>query len=389
MRFGARLKLKKIIFCRDCKSLVDLLGFCNFEPVKILFLTRQKSVAGSAYSINYLANGLAEKGHETWVGGRPGAFVLRLAERFPAVRKMTFDFKGYTDWKTARSIAVFVKKNSIDLVNAQSGQDRVMVILASMLFGMKARVVFTRRQRPRDEPWLKRWLHLQVASKIVVISHGLKQLFRNKGYREQDLHVIYNGLPDDLPSRVDPQKVKTLRSHYEIPAHHKVVGCVSRLKEQHQLIRAASFLPEHTTLLFVGIQRSDLQEVIDQEKPRQHLVFTASKDHDEVLNHYKLMDVNVLASKMDGFGLTLVEAMALGVPVIGSNFGGIPDVIGEDENGLLFDNGDIAAFGDKINRILTDEQLRSRLVANGKKAYLEKFALKQTVAAYEQFFSQL
>lgn len=356
--------------------------------MKILFITKQKSVAGSAYSVSYLAGGLVEKGHKVWVGARKHAFLLKLVEGKPLIKKVHFPFKGYSDWETAREIGRLVRSEGIDIVNAQSGQDRFLMVLAKWLFGMKAQVVFTRRQRPRDEPWLKRFLHTKTA-KIVVISEGVKELFLKKGYREEQLHVIYNGLPPDLEKQVKAEDVSRLRKQYQIPSANKVIGCVSRLKEQAQIIRACQYLEENITFLFIGIEQAQVQEVIDEVEPKQQLLFTAVLNHQQVLTHYRLMDVNILASKMDGFGLTLVEAMALSVPVIGSNFGGIRSVIGDNENGLLFENGDIKGLANQITTVLHDENLRERLITKGREAYLTRFNLNRTIEAYERFFQEL
>ncbi len=356
--------------------------------MKILFITKQKSVAGSAYSVSYLAKGLAEKGHEVWVGARKEAFLLKLVAEEKQVKHVHFPFSGYTDWKTAREISRFVSAEGIDIINAQSGQDRFLMVLAKWIFGLKAKVIFTRRQRPRDEPWLKRFLHTKTAN-IVVISDGVKDLFLKKGYSEEQLHVIYNGLPPDLEKQVNPAEVARLKQDYQIPEGNKVIGCVSRLKEQAQIIRACQFLDENITLLFIGIEQKQVQEVINEVEPKQQLLFTSVLDHQKVLTHYPLMDVNILASKMDGFGLTLVEAMALGVPVIGSNFGGIRSVIGDNENGLLFENGDIEGLANKITSVLQNEELRKKLIQRGRKAYLTRFNLERTINEYESYFQQL
>ena len=356
--------------------------------MKILFITQQKSVAGSAYSVNYLAKGLAAKGHKIWVGARKQAFLFKLVEDDDLVKRVDFPFAGYTDWHTARAIVRFVKAHQIELVNAQSGQDRFLLVLAKLFFGLKAKVVFTRRQRPRDEPWIKRYLHTHTA-RIVVISDGVKELFLKKGYRADQLKVIYNGLPPGLENQVETTTVERLRERYKIPAENKVIGCVSRLKEQAQIIRACPYLDAHITLLFVGIEQAQVQEVIDEVAPKQQLIFTSLLDHSQVLAHYPLMDINILASKMDGFGLTLVEAMAFGIPVIGSDFGGIRSVIGDNENGLLFQNGDIPGLADKIRTLINDESLRENLILKGRDAYLNKFSIDRTIDAYESFFQQL
>lgn len=355
--------------------------------MRILITSHQKGVAGSIYSIHYLAEGLIKKGHQVWVGGREASFLLQ----FPgaSARKVRFPFKGYLDFQSMRDLAAFAKSENIQIINAQSGRDRFISILSKILYGTKAKLVFTRRQRPRDEPFLKRTLHSLYTEKIVVISTGLKKLFVKIGYSEKKLHVIFNGLPPGFDKRINLQKVEALKKKYKIKAGDVVMGCVSRLKEQHQIIKALKFLDPSIIVLFIGIERSQLEKVIEEEKPKQKLVFTSTREHDEVLHHYKLMDVNILASKMDGFGLVLVEAMAMGIPVIGSDFSGIADVIDDGRNGLLFENDNIADLSKKVLSILSDNHLKDLLIKEGLKTYTEKFTIQKTVDQYEALFQSL
>ncbi|HNL08232.1 MAG TPA: glycosyltransferase family 4 protein, partial [Chitinophagales bacterium] len=111
---------------------------------------------------------------------------------------------------------------------------------------------------------------------------------------------------------------------------------------------------------------------------------------EELLAYYSIATLKVLPSTMDGFGMALIEAMGMGVPVIGTRSQGIIDVIGADEkNGLLFDDNNIPQLVQQIQRFLSDEILRKHYIEQGKKALVEQFSIQRTIQEYEQFFQTL
>jgi glycosyltransferase involved in cell wall biosynthesis len=94
----------------------------------------------------------------------------------------------------------------------------------------------------------------------------------------------------------------------------------------------------------------------------------------------------VLPSSAEGFGLVLIEAMAAGVPVIGTNVPGIRDVVRHGETGLLVDDGsDLAgAFADTMRRVIEDQDLRRRLVKNGLTEVRERYRWESVMPSYQR-----
>lgn len=202
------------------------------------------------------------------------------------------------------------------------------------------------------------------------------------------LHVIYNGTPVDQ-YHIDDSVVQKLRSQLSIGPNDTVVGCVARMKRQDQLIAALPYLDPTTKVLFVGIEPGSLDNWVKKYQVKNPIIYAGILDRTETLASYRLMTVNVLPSDMDGFGLVLVEAMAMGTPVIGTNFGGIKDVILNEVNGLLYENENSRQLAKLLNRLLKDLNLRNQLIANGKRRALEDFTIGKTVDNYEMLFENL
>jgi glycosyltransferase involved in cell wall biosynthesis len=107
----------------------------------------------------------------------------------------------------------------------------------------------------------------------------------------------------------------------------------------------------------------------------------------ELVHYYRTCDVAVLPSLDEGLGLTLVEAMFCGVPVVGTDTGGISSLISNGESGLLVPPGDAGALAQAIERILTDPTYARRLAAAGR-AYVRRHydtdtLVQQVLDAYQ------
>lgn len=357
--------------------------------MNILFLTYQGGMAGSTNSISFLAKGLADKGHTIVVACRDDSLLYSLLVNTPVVLEpMLFHGRfSVTDMKT---LAALIDKHQIQVVNAQSSHDRYTSMLVKWFLRPAVKVIHTRRQRPRSSGGrLQNWLYVKGTDRVVVISDELKKVFAGSGYPESHLKVIYNGTPASQYDVVNDATVEELRARFGLRPGDRVIGCISRMKEQSQLIEALALLPPDIKVVFAGIRHGSLDTYVRKFGVKNEIIYAGVLNRTEVLNLYKLLKLSVLASTMDGFGLVLVEAMALGVPVVATNAYGIKDVVQNERNGLLFENRDIAGLARQIRRLLEDESLRGKLITNGKVTAFEKFSIEKTIDNYEAFFQSL
>ena len=119
----------------------------------------------------------------------------------------------------------------------------------------------------------------------------------------------------------------------------------------------------------------------------EHVIFLGKQDNLEEI--YSVSDLMLLLSEKESFGLVALEAMACGVPCIGTNIGGIPEVIVDNYTGYICDLGNIEQISTKALSLLTDEGLRQQFSINGIQHVKEHFYSSNIVQQYERIYFQL
>lgn len=359
--------------------------------MNILFLTYQGDIAGSTNSIAYLAKALAEKGHKVLLGCRKESLIYGMIANSKVI-PIPMTFRGKLDIFNASKIAKIAKTYNIDIINAQSSYDRYTAGMAKILFGCKAKLVHTRRQMPlSDGFFFQTWFYNKTADSVVAVSSAVKKGLENVGVDADKITVILNGTPQskyDLPD-ID-EKVVLLKSKYNLAATDIVIGCISRRKNQEQLIKALELVEIPCTVILVGIKSdNELNRMITKPEYKHRVIFTGELSGNEALYYHKLMTLEVLPSTTEGLSQSLLEGMAFGIPVIATAYAGNLDLINDGENGLLYENNNISDLANKINLILKNPEVSKQLSLAGKITAFEKFEISTVVKNYEALFHQL
>ncbi len=347
-------------------------------------------MAGSTNSIAYLAKGLAERGHHISIGIRKESLLWELLEGV-GVNRIPMTFSGKFDFKNWKQIRNAVKAHNIQLINAQSSHDRYTSIFSNWRYNLGVKIVHTRRQMPLSMGGpLQLYLYNKKTDGIVAVSNQVKDGLINLGIKAPNIEVIHNGTPTAKYDHIVSSKVESLQKKFKISKDEFVLGCISRMKNQIQIFKALQLIDEPIKAIFCGITpNEEIQSIIDAFPTKHQIYFEGQVDSSEVLNYYKLFDAKILASTMEGLSQSLLEAMALGVPVAATAYAGNLDLIEHEENGLLFEDENIDQIVESILRLKSDKHLIERLCTNGKKTALKTFNIENTVSKYEQYFSQL
>ena len=360
------------------------------QKLRILFLTYQGDGAGSTQSITFLTTGLAKKGHSIYLGVREESRIYELVEG-SGVHRIAMTFKGKFDLNNWKQIRDCVKAYNIQIINAQSSYDRYTSIFAKWRYGLNCKIVHTRRQMPLSAGGMVQKLIINKHTDgIVAVSEPVADAMIRLGADPDKIKVIHNGTPIEKYQQLDKSKTDALRSKFKIKPEDIVIGCVSRLKNQLQIIKALALIKTPVKMIFCGIEATvEMKEVISEYTTTHQVFFEGRVSAHEVLNYYPLFNMKVLASTMEGLSQSLLEAMALGVPVIATAYAGNLDLIQNDENGLLFEDDNIGHLARCINSLIDNEPLSQQLIAAGKETALVQFNIENTIKNYEQYFSEL
>ena len=359
------------------------------NPLRILIITYQGDVAGSTNSISYLSLGLAALGHIVVLGCRKESLLYTLVADSKVIRE-EMTFSGRTDLTNMRQIKEVVKKYDIQLINAQSTYDRFTSAFAKWMFGLDFKLIHTRRQMPVNTPWIQRFFYELTADKIVCVSEGIKREFVRRGFNSNKLKVIFNGTPKEKYNLPVSDIKHLLITKYELENEKNIIGCVSRLKQQEQLLIALQKVEIPCVVFFVGININDkLSPLVDLLKNKHRVIFTGTENQITTLTFYTLFTINILPSDTEGLSQSLLEAMAMGVPVIATNKAGNPDLVQDGKNGFLFDDGNTNQLAEKIAKLLQNETLRNNFIEAGKQTAFVDFSIDRTIKNYENFFREM
>ena len=203
-----------------------------------------------------------------------------------------------------------------------------------------------------------------------------------------------------------PQNVLDLREELGIPPQEFVVGFVGRFVEEKGLLTLAKALeglgdrPWRWLLLGRGPLREQLESWAQDQGLTEKLTFVESVPHDQVCRYINLLDTLVLPSETtyqfktlssvgwkEQFGHVLIEAMACRVPVIGSDSGEIPHVIGE--SGLVFAEGNAEELRDCLLRLMENPELAGELAQRGYHRALADYTNRAIAQKQLAFYQQL
>lgn len=304
------------------------------------------------------------------------------------------------DWRCGLRLGAFLKQHRARLIHAHQYTPFFQSLLSRMGWH-RPPIVFTEHGRHYpDTRSLKRVianrLLMGYRDRVIAVGEAVRDaLIRNEGIRSSDIAVIYNGVEMEpfAASRRHPEWRRASRLQFAARDEDFVILQVARLnplKDHATSIRAVeqlvrTGLPVKLILAGDGEERSKLEALVRERQLGDVVRFAgARRDIPQLLAG---ADAFVLSSISEGIPLTLIEAMAAGVPVVATDVGGNAEVITHEHTGLLCPAQDPVALGEQLKRLHNDPALRKRLIAAGSVRAAGQFSLQvmhqQYVAVYD------
>ena len=237
-------------------------------------------------------------------------------------------------------------------------------------------------------------------TKVIAISEAVKRYLIGERVPEQQIVRIYDGvdLHQYQPQANIPPFLKGGRGDFENFVRVGIIGQIGSRKGHLAFLEAARMIiPTHPEARFwiVGKEPAQSKEryteqlfqYVQEHHLEQHVKFWGFRaDIPEILAQ---LDILVLPSLQEPFGKIVIEAMAMGKPVVASNVGGVPEIVGDGKTGLLVPPGSADALRQALAQLLPDREKRENMGRAGRQRVEQMFTLEQNVQETEQVYAEI
>ncbi|MDD5566539.1 MAG: glycosyltransferase family 4 protein [Candidatus Omnitrophica bacterium] len=328
-------------------------------------------------------------------------FLFEFADRIIVLPYLKRDISPFEDLRAFFSLCNIFSKKKFDIVHTHTAKAGALGRLAA--FFCRVPVVI---HTPHGHNFygyfgrvlsaciiqVERLLSLCTTKLIALTELERSDYVTCKVAPESKIALIYQGLELD---RYIPTQERTLKlkEEFGIGEGRKIIGMVGRLesvKGPRYFIEAAALVLKQAgdkpVFLMVGegSLRNELKEQVEKLGLRPSFVFTGWREDN--LELISILDILVAPSLNEAVGMVLIESQALGVPVIATRVGGIPEVVREAVTGILVEPACADALARAITELLEDEARRCRMGQAGKEWVSGRFKARNMVEAISRLY---
>lgn len=328
---------------------------------------------------------LSSRGHQNELLCDPNGPLWREAQRIEII---TFPLKVRNDLdvRAVFSLRRLIRKEKYDIVHCHTSRAQALSLWVGRVEPSVKWIVTRRMDYAVKRDWYHRHLYNQRVDGVVAISQKIADLLAEAGVKREKIRVIHSGV-DPAPF----QKAKVAESKSALP----VVGTVAVLEERkgHRfLLEAAALLKQQgyrLTYLFAGegSQKALLKKTVLRLGLQEEVVFLGFVS--DIPSFLSKVGIFVLPSLYEGLGVSVLEAMAAGKPVVATGVGGLPEVVEERVTGLLVPPGDSRALARAISRLISEKGLMEEMGDKGWKRIQRHFTMEQMAEKNEDYYYEL
>ena len=349
------------------------------------------SAEGSVNLLRGQLKAFNEKGYQTYLLGPNSERVQKFCQQ-EGCTHLHIDIEReialLSDIKTLFKIIIIFKKVQPDVINLGTPKISLLGMIAGWILGVKKRIYTCRGFRFEHEHGLKKKILIRMekitsslAHQVVAISPSVREFgVEHSIFTLGKSRVINKGSSNGVDlslfdRRNFPQNtIQDMKVHLGLDETHFIFGFVGRIVDRkgiRELYIAFSKLYSENPrlrLLIVGpFEEGQIKDVniISDLESHPGVILVGRKHQEEVPLYLSLMDIFVLPAWWEGFGNVIIQASALGIPVISTYGTGTRDAVSENFSGLLVPVKDSKILKEEMHRLRTDSSLRRTLGENG------------------------
>ncbi|MEI4830506.1 N-acetyl-alpha-D-glucosaminyl L-malate synthase BshA [Bacillus sp. FJAT-53711] len=363
-------------------------------------ITCYPSVGGSGVVGTELGKLLAERGHEIHfiTSGLP----FRLNKVYPNIyfhevtvnQYSVFQYPPY-DLALASKMAEVAQREKLDILHVHYAiPHAICAYLAKQMIGENIKIVTTLHGTDitvlGSDPSLNNLIRFGIEQSDVVtaVSHSLIEETYEVVNTQKEIKTVYNFIDERVYFQRD---MSQLRKEYGIQKEEKVLIHISnfrKVKRVQDVVQSFALIVKQAKvkLLLVGDgpEFCTIVQLVKNLGIEDHVLFLGKQDN--VAELLAMSDVMLLLSEKESFGLVLLEAMACGVPCIGTRIGGIPEVIQHGETGYICELGDVEGVAQQAIQLLQDDTLHAKMAKRSMQVAYEQFGSEKIVSQYEAIY---
>ena len=289
--------------------------------------------------------------------------------------------------------AWFLRKGHFDIAQGYNDISILYLALAAKLAGTPMLVFGLRNTHIFNDKSLKtrlvNWVCSNLVRGIIVNSNQtFQQMVQTFKVADEKVKIVYNGV-QTKPDR-QPDSALCMRRKLGIPSEKKTVGIVARMepvKKIGDFIEAARELidlPWQFVLVGDGSQKIRMEEQVAGSGLSDRFVFAGVQK--DPFPWMAALDIGVLCSESEGFPQAILEYMAVGLPVVATSVGGVPDLVMDGQTGFLVPPNDPASLAMALRRLMENDELRGIMGRTGQKRAREAFSLEKEVVGHSSAY---
>lgn len=370
------------------------------KKINLFYVIADSSLTGAPRHLLALIDRLDKKDFTISVILPPGPLADELATRKVSI--FLVPMKSRSDIAAMNGIRKLLIKYDPDILHLQGQRAGLLGRWAARKLPIK--IVYTEHTRTPQfrlaNPALD-WAHIramQMLDKMTHINIAVSQAVADflttvKITTPQKIRVIYNGI-DPEPERHIDKSILDIITNYGLKKQDMIIGTIGSLniqKDTATLIKAMSRINHKMPLAKLVIVGSGplkykLQRLTQKLGLANNVIFTGSVKN--IAGLLQLFTIFALPSRSEAFGISILEAMKAGVPIVATRVGGIPEIITTNQNGMLVEAGDPKALASAIMKLINDKKLQRKFIKAGEDS-IKKFSISKMVQATTKVYQDL
>ena len=237
-------------------------------------------------------------------------------------------------------------------------------------------------------------LHGRIFRRMIAVSGFIKRGLTEKfGVAAEHVRIIYNGVDPAQIEKASAEEAARFREKFGVGGEvvFSLVARITESKGHYDVIEALKLLPRELNykclIVGEGKDKQKLQALVALYGLGEKVVFCGFQANIPVLMNAS--DVILLPSHREPFGLSILEGMFSGKPLLVSSSGGIPEIVTDDREGIVFPMRDVAALAKAIAMLVEDPALRRRLGEEAYRTAHRRFLLSKTIDETEAYYWEI